>query len=203
MPRRASCRLRQICLSSIVRRYAFRPSFDCGHGFQLRVVASSDPLLNDRYAFRPSFDCGHGFQLRVVASSDPLLNDRPRCNPSSYRRERAGDAGDNGPTSECLKSFAFDGGGLRILFKQPPFGLSTVFPVILATAMFKPKSKLMWSERLKGFAPVLTFVGHVFSRWTVGLRNASGSLTIFTAILRASSLLSNLAAERRPGSSSK
>jgi hypothetical protein len=49
-----------------------------------------------RYAFRPSFDCGHGFQLRVVASSDPLLNDRPRCNPSSYRRERAGDAGDNG-----------------------------------------------------------------------------------------------------------
>jgi hypothetical protein len=36
-----------------------------------------------------------------------------------------------------------------------------------------------------------------------GLRNSSGSLAIFAAILRASSLLSNLAAERRPGSSSK
>jgi hypothetical protein len=31
-------------------------------------------------------------------------------------------------------------------------------------------------------------------------RNNSGSLAIFAAILRASSLLSNLAAERRPGS---
>jgi hypothetical protein len=34
-------------------------------------------------------------------------------------------------------------------------------------------------------------------------RNSSGSFAIFAAILRASSLLSSLAAERRPGSSSK
>jgi hypothetical protein len=32
------------------------------------------------------------------------------------------------------------------------------------------------------------------------LRNSSGNLAIFAAILRASSLLSNLAADRRPGS---
>ena len=36
-----------------------------------------------------------------------------------------------------------------------------------------------------------------------GLRNSSGSLAIFAAIRRASFLLSNLAADRRPGSSSK
>jgi hypothetical protein len=36
-----------------------------------------------------------------------------------------------------------------------------------------------------------------------GFRNSSGNLAMFTAIRRASSLLSNLAAERRPGSSSK
>jgi hypothetical protein len=36
-----------------------------------------------------------------------------------------------------------------------------------------------------------------------GFRNSSGSLAIFAAIRRASSLLSNLAADRRPGSSSK
>jgi hypothetical protein len=33
-----------------------------------------------------------------------------------------------------------------------------------------------------------------------GFRNSSGSLAIFTAIRRASSLVSSLAAERRPGS---
>jgi hypothetical protein len=35
------------------------------------------------------------------------------------------------------------------------------------------------------------------------LRNKSGSLTIFTALRRALSLVSNFAADRRPGSSSK
>jgi len=34
-------------------------------------------------------------------------------------------------------------------------------------------------------------------------RNSSGSLAMFAAIRRASSLVSNFAAERRPGSSSK
>jgi hypothetical protein len=36
-----------------------------------------------------------------------------------------------------------------------------------------------------------------------GLRSSSGSFAIFTAIRRASPLLSSFAAERRPGSSSK
>jgi hypothetical protein len=38
---------------------------------------------------------------------------------------------------------------------------------------------------------------------TTGACKSSGSLAMFAAILRASSLLSNLAANRRPGSSSK
>jgi hypothetical protein len=36
-----------------------------------------------------------------------------------------------------------------------------------------------------------------------GLRKSSGNFAMFAAILRASSLLSSLAADRRPGSSSK
>jgi hypothetical protein len=36
-----------------------------------------------------------------------------------------------------------------------------------------------------------------------GLRKSSGSFAMFTAILRASSLLSSFAADPRPGSSSK
>jgi hypothetical protein len=73
-----------------------------------------------------------------VGLAEPSFDDRPRGNPGSYRGERAGDAGDNGPTSECLKSFALDSGGFGILFKQPTFGLSTIFAIILAAAMFKP-----------------------------------------------------------------
>jgi hypothetical protein len=39
--------------------------------------------------------------------------------------------------------------------------------------------------------------------YSARLRNNSGSLAMFTAIRRASSLLSSFATERRPGSSSK
>jgi hypothetical protein len=40
----------------------------------------------------------------------------------------------------------------------------------------------------------------LFAHHVQAFYNSSGSLAIFTAIRRASSLLSNLAAERRPGS---
>jgi hypothetical protein len=111
---------------------------------------------------------------KTAGLAEPPFDDRPGGNPSSDRREHAGDAGDNGPTSECLKSFALDGGSFCILFKQPSFGFSTIFAVIFAAAMFKPQPKLMWPECFKGFAPALAFVGHVLSR-----RTNSGSLAIF------------------------
>ena len=48
-------------------------------------------------------------------------------------------------------------------------------------------------------APTITTIG----RSSYGFRNISDNLAMLSAILRASSLPSNLAADRRPGSSSK
>jgi hypothetical protein len=56
---------------------------------------------------------------------------------------------------------------------------------------------LTWGvHRKAAVAPFHLFAHHVQA-------NSSGSLAIFPAIRRASSLLSSLAADRRPGSSSK
>jgi hypothetical protein len=60
--------------------------------------------------------------------------------------------------------------------------------------MFKSEPKLLWPNLLKCLASILAFVGH-----RNYFRNSSGSLAIFAAIRRASSLVSSLAAARRHG----
>jgi hypothetical protein len=61
--------------------------------------------------------------------------------------------------------------------------------------MFKSEPKLLWPNLLKCLASILAFVGN-----RNYFRNRSGSLAIFGAIRRASSRVSNFAADTAAGS---